>query len=254
MEIAAARTEKIKRIIAERRIVSVNDLCRMIGASPATIRRDLRLIEKSGEAKRVHGGAIIVEGRMSEPLFDDKAAIAAEEKHRIAEKAVSLIKPRFTIFLDGGSTVLAMTPLLITKNDITVVTNSLRVVMNLAGNGPNVILVGGEFRRLSQTFIGPLSGLILEKLHFDIAFIGTIGLTTSTGMTTTDPREAFTKEMVIKHAGKTALLCDSSKIGKTSFVQFGKLEDIDLLLTDASVFSHEELKKIKKKGIQIITC
>jgi len=254
MEIAAARTEKIKRIIAERRIVTVNDLCGLLGASPATIRRDLQLIEHSGEAKRVHGGAVMVEGRMSEPLFDDKTAIAAGEKQRIAEKAVSLIKPRFTIFMDGGSTVLAMAPKLAARSDITVATNSLRVVMNLAGSGPNVILVGGELRRLSQTFVGPLTEPTLEKLHFDMAFMGTIGISSLEGMTTTDSREAFTKETVIKHSSKVAVLCDSSKIGKTSFVRFGTLEDIDLLLTDSSASSREELKKLKKSGIQIITC
>jgi len=254
MEIAAARTEKIKRIIAERRIVTVNDLCKIIGASPATIRRDLRLIEKNGEAKRVHGGAVLPEGRMSEPLFDDKTAIAAEQKRRIAEKAVSLIKPRFTIFLDGGSTVLAMASKLAERSDITVATNSLRVVMSLAGNGPNVILVGGEFRRLSQTFVGPLSALILGKLHFDIAFMGTIGFSTAAGMTTTDSREAFTKETVIQHSSKVVVLCDSTKIGKTSFVKFGSMDDIDVLITDSAASLNKEIKNLKKKGVQVITC
>jgi len=253
MELAAARTEKIEKIIAERRIVTVNELCGLIGASPATIRRDLLAIERKGQARRVHGGAVSPEGRLSEPLFDDKTSIAAGEKKRIAEAAMAFIKPRDTVFLDGGSTILALASRLQGMNDLTVVTNSLRVVMSLSGNGPQVILVGGEFRRLSQTFVGSLSGAILDKLRVDTAFMGTIGLSASTGLTTTDPREAYTKELVMNHAGKIILLADSTKIGKVSFVRFGNMDALDVIVTDSGA-PVAELQRFRKKEIRVITC
>lgn len=253
MELAAARLEKIQRILAERRIISVSDLCQSLDVSPATIRRDLLDMEKAGHVRRVHGGAVAAEGRLSEPLFDDKTAIAADEKRRIAEAALQFIKPRDTIFLDGGSTILALAARLASMADITVVTNSLRVVTALSGGGPPVILVGGEFRRLSQTFVGPLSGAVLDKLRVDTAFMGTIGLSAAAGMTTTDPREAHTKELVMGHAGRIILLADSSKIGKVSFVRFGREDALDVLVTDRGAPA-AELQRFRKQGIRVIAC
>ncbi|OGV86748.1 MAG: hypothetical protein A2340_13395 [Lentisphaerae bacterium RIFOXYB12_FULL_60_10] len=250
-ELAAARVEKVRRILTERPIVSVADLSRDLQVSPATIRRDLRTMERARLVRRVHGGAIASDSRLTEPLFDDKTSLATNEKHRIARKALTFIKPRDSIFLDGGSTVLTLAGLLQGMTDVTVVTNSLRVVMCLSGAGPRVILVGGEFRRLSQTFVGSLSSGILDRLHLDTAFMGTIGLSAAEGMTTTDPREAFTKEQVISHARQVILLADGTKVGNISFVRFGSVENVNVLITDSGA-PRRELDRIKKRGVRLV--
>ena len=164
--------------------------------------------------------------------FEDKTALAAEAKQAIAQRASELIQGTEAIFLDGGSTVLALAHLLHDRSGLTVVTNSLRVASALAGRGPRLLIVGGELRRLSQTFVGSLTEPIIDQLHFDIAFMGTMGLSVDYGLTTTDPAEAFTKKLVMRRAAKTVLLTDSSKIGKVAFAQAGALEDIDVLITD----------------------
>jgi DeoR/GlpR family transcriptional regulator of sugar metabolism len=133
---------------------------------------------------------------------------------------------------------------------LTVVTNSLRVAGIFAGSGPKMILVGGEFRRLSQTFVGALTKPLIDNLHLDAAFMGTIGLT-ETEITTTDPSEAYTKNLVMQRARQTILLADSSKIGKVSFVKSGALEDLDVLITDAHA-SQKDVQKFRKKGIKVV--
>jgi len=75
--------------------------------SAATIRRDLEELERHGVLQRVHGGAVAIEGTLEEPLFDDKTSIAAAEKEVIAEAALQFVRPKDTVYLDGGSTVLA---------------------------------------------------------------------------------------------------------------------------------------------------
>jgi len=234
-ELAALRLEKLRRILKERRIVRVEELAADLGVSPVTVRRDLLHLENRGELRRVHGGAVAAETRMEEPLFDDKTAIAAAEKKRIAEAALRLIRPKESIFLDGGSTVLALAALLHDRADLTVVTNSLRVAVELAGGGPALILIGGELRRLSQTFVGPLTRFTLDQIHVDRAFMGTIGLTAAAGLTTTDPREAYTKRLIMEHAQEVVLLADRSKIGKVSFARFGGVERIHTLITDKAI-------------------
>lgn len=252
-ELAAGRMEKISRIVMERRAVRVNELSGDLGVSPATVRRDLVDMERRGDIVRVHGGAICAESLLDEPVFDDKASIAADAKQAIAEAARRFVKPKDSIFLDGGSTVLALARLLIDMRRLTVVTNSLRVAGTFAAKGPRTIVVGGELRRLSQTFVGPLAHPLIEQLHVDTAFMGTIGLSIEQGMTTTDPREAQTKSLVVAHAGKVILLADSTKLGRVSFVRSGVPDDIDVLITDHGAPAGT-IKKIRKSGVEVILC
>lgn len=251
-DLAAGRLEKLRQIVRERRIVRIEELVAGLGVSAPTVRRDLVHLESRGDLRRVHGGAVAAESRLEEPLFDDKTARAAVEKRRIAEAAAGLIRPKDSIFLDGGSTVLALAALLKDRTDITVVTNSLRVAAELAGGGPALILVGGELRRLSQTFVGPLTRFTLEQIHVDRAFMGTIGLTVEAGLTTTDAREAYTKSLVMDHAGEVILLADSSKLGKVSFARSGNLDKLARVITDKGA-PPKLVRQLKQKGVVVTT-
>ncbi len=251
-DLAPERLEKIAQLLRERHVVRVQELCQSMGVSPATARRDLTEMEDRGLIRKVHGGAVSATPRMAEPLFDDKAAVRSEEKQRIAKAALKLIGANDTLFLDGGSTILALATQLASMNQLTVVTNSLRVASALSGSGPRVIVIGGELRALSQTFVGPLTGLLIEKLHVDTAFVGTIGLDLEKGLTTTDPREAYTKQQVIQSAQRVVLLADSSKIGAVSFVGFGAVADVDTLITDSEA-AKRDLQTIRKENVTVIT-
>jgi DeoR/GlpR family transcriptional regulator of sugar metabolism len=244
--------ERIRRILGNRRVVRVDELCSELGVSAATVRRDLVELDQRGHLHRVHGGAVCVERRLEEPLFEDKAALAAAEKQRIADAALAFIKPNDSVFLDGGSTVLALARLLTDMGQLTVVTNSLRVALTLSAAGPRLILVGGEFRTLSQTFVGSLTQPLLSQLRMDTAFMGTIGLSGEEGLTTTDPREAQTKEIVMAHSRRVVLLADSSKIGKVSFVRFGSLADVDVLITDGGA-GRRDVSMFRKRSVRVIT-
>ena len=249
-ELAAERTDHIRELLQEQRVVSVATLCRETGASAATIRRDLVDMENRGLLQRVHGGAISSISRLDEPLYDDKAHLASEEKLAIAALAVQHVSPNHTLFLDGGSTVLALARMLEERTDITVVTNSLGVAISLCGRGPRLILTGGELRRRSQTLVGSLTEPLLNQLHVDCAFMGTIGLSIKDGLTTTDPREAQTKSLVFAHAQKIIMLADSSKFGKTSFVRFGDLKALNTIITDGGA-KNAMLTPFRKMGIKI---
>ncbi len=250
-DLAPQRLDHLRSLIRESGVIRVEALCRQLGVSPATVRRDLDQLERSGAIRRVHGGAVSVESRLDEPLFDSKTSIAAREKRRIAEAALTFIEPDETIYLDGGSTVLELARLLRERTNLTVVTNSLRAATELAGRGPRLILIGGELRRLSQTVVGPLTRLTLEGLHLDKAFMGTIGVTLKEGLTTTDPGEAYTKELVMGLARQVILLADSSKAGKVSFARAGKLEHVHVVITDKGV-GKDFAKELNQKGIKLV--
>ncbi len=249
--LAAERQGKIREIMRQRGVVRVDELGELLGVSAATVRRDLAELDLRGVVRRVHGGAVAVEGRLEEPVFEDKAETNAKKKQAIAEEALTFVTSNDCIYLDGGSTVLALARLLTDMANLTVVTNSLRVAMTFAGGGPRLVLVGGELRRLSQTFVGALTGPVMDQLHVDKAFMGTIGLTLDHGLTTTDPNEAFTKQMVMEHAEQVYLLADSSKLGKVAFAHSGAVDDVDVLITDKAA-EKALCRKLQRKSVNVI--
>jgi len=249
--LAPERLDQLRNIIRSEGVSRLDELCRLLKVSAATMRRDLDILESHGAIRRVHGGAVSIESRLEEPLFDDKASLAAREKLRIAEAAAASIVPGNTLFLDGGSTVLLLARLLAERTDVTVVTNSLRAVIELSGRGPRLIATGGQLRRLSETMVGPLSREVISKLRVDKAFMGTIGLSLDSGLTTTDPDEAFTKQQALSHANEVIVLADNTKIGKVSFSCFGQISDIDTLITDRKA-DQNFIREIRKTKVKVI--
>ncbi|HEU6448846.1 MAG TPA: DeoR/GlpR family DNA-binding transcription regulator [Verrucomicrobiae bacterium] len=250
-ELAPKRLDSLRELIRASGVIRIEEICQRLDISPATARRDLDELETAGLIRRVHGGAVSVERKLDEPLFDDKTSIAAQEKQNIARAALKFVENGDTIYLDGGSTVLELARLLRERTNITVVTNSLRAAHELAGNGPRLILISGELRRLSQTIVGPLTRFSLREIYVDKAFMGTMGLALKEGLTTTDPNEAFTKEFVMTRSRQVILLADSSKAGKVSLARAGKLENVHVIITDKQV-DKKFAKELNKIGIKLI--
>lgn len=250
-ELAPRRLDRLRDIVRQVRVIRVHDLCVRLRVSPATVRRDLEELEGRGELRRVHGGAVYADRLLDEPPFEDKASRAASEKRRIALAALRYVKPDATVYLDGGSTVLELARLLRGRPRLTVVTNSLRAALELAGSGPRLILIGGELRRISQTLVGPLTRRVVEELHLDSAFMGTLGLTLADGPTTTDPGEAYTKELVMAHAREVYVLADHTKIGKASFVRCGGWDRVKVLITDRGV-ERKFARALARRGVTVV--
>lgn len=232
---APERRDRLRRIVEGRRAVRVEELRAELGVSVATIRRDLDALEGDGVLRRVHGGAVALDGRLVEARFDAKAAEHAAEKARIAECARGLVGTGETIYLDSGSTCLALARGLVGRDDLTVVSNSLPAIIELAGRGPRLVVLGGELRPLSQAIVGPLTMPLLETLFVDRAFMGTFSLSVEAGLSTTDPAEALTKQRVLTRARQVVLLADRSKLGTRSFAHAGRLDELDVLVTDGEL-------------------
>lgn len=120
-------------------------------------------------------------------------------------------------------------------NSLTVVTNSISVTMELCGQGPRLILIGKELRWLSQTLVGTLTRLMLGEMYIDKAFMGATAVTLRGGITTTDPAEAYTKELVMQQAREVFLLTDSRKFGNVSFMRAGGLDRVKTNITDKMI-------------------
>ena len=84
--LAPQRWDNLRALIRDSGVIRIEDLCRRLKVSAATVRRDLDQLEQGGAIRRVHGGAVSVESRLDEPVFADKTSLAAREKRRVTLK------------------------------------------------------------------------------------------------------------------------------------------------------------------------
>ncbi len=250
-ELAPQRRARLLSIVDDRRAARLEELSTALGVSVATVRRDLDELAAIGRLRRVHGGAVALGPRSIEPHFDVKAAEAAEQKGRIAVRAVDLLAPDDTVYLDSGSTVLGVARLLHGWERLTVVTNSVPVLVELAGRGPSLVVVGGEYRATSRALVGPLSRPLLDQIHVNKALIGSYAVSLEDGLMTTDAAEALTKSLALTRAAQVILLADSRKMGTRSFVHAGRLESVDVLVTDTGL-DDRTTRALTRRGIAVI--
>jgi DeoR family fructose operon transcriptional repressor len=215
---------------------SVIDLSEGLAVAPETIRRDLSVLERQGQLRRVHGGAIPA-GRIGfEPSVDLRQETLTDEKARIARAAVSEIPKEGAIIIDAGTTTGALIDLIPEGVELTVVTNSVLHAAALAHREElNVLMLGGRVRSRTLACVDEWAQESLKGLYADVAFVGTNGISAARGLTTPDRNEAHIKNAMLMSARRRVVLVDNSKFGDDHFANFGNLEDVDVVITDVEV-------------------
>ena len=244
----AERLAVILERLSEDGGVGVTELASELGASPATVRRDLRLLEGQRLLSRTHGGAI-AHGVLYELPLRYRSARHGEEKRRIAFEAAERVYEGMVVGLTGGTTTTEVARALSDRRRLTIVTNSLSIAAELAVR-PNLKLVvtGGVARPESYELIGPLAEASLTGLNLDVAMVGVDGISAQAGLTTHHETEAGTNRALIECAARTIVVTDSSKIGRNAFARIVETTRIDELITDLAA-DPAELARLREAGI-----
>ncbi|WP_018752521.1 DeoR/GlpR family DNA-binding transcription regulator [Paenibacillus sanguinis] len=203
-------------------LVKLQELIDLLNASESTVRRDLADLEAKGLVKRVHGGASLPGVKSSEPGMSEKTFKNVQEKAIIAQLAAAELKGGECVYLDAGTTTLAMIAHM-DAPDITVVTNGLSHVEALVSKQIRSYLLGGMMKSHTKAVIGSIALQNLDNFRFDKCFLGTNGIDVELGYTTPDPEEALIKRRAHQLSARSYVLADSSKFGEVSFA---KLFDI----------------------------
>lgn len=231
--LAAERQNRIVRLITERQSVAVTELCDMFGVSDMTIYRDLRRLEERGILQRTHGGAILLKQPPGDLPYYAREHEQVQEKTAIAHLAASLIHDGETIILDAGTTIASLARVLVHKRDLTVITNSIHVVNELAAApGVSVIMTGGSLWKPTMSMVGPMAVSSLRRFHVDKAFLATPAISLETGITNSNLYEAEVKSTMIEIAREKTLLVDHTKFGRTSYAIVAPLAAFNRLVTD----------------------
>lgn len=224
--------------------ITIHEIAATLGASDSTIRRDLQFLEDQGALLRVHGGAKRKTPLIYEATMVEKCTQQQGEKQKIAQFAITLIQEHDTIFLDAGSTTLAMISFLPENLSLKVVTNSVTHALQLLEKGFETIILGGTLKKTTNAILGSTAVQQLQQLYFDKAFLGMNGIDVQAGYTTPDPEEAFIKKTAARQSQKTYVLVDHSKFKQRSFAQVMPLKDAKIITDNCP---KDYLKTIQKQ-------
>ncbi|MBQ2932150.1 MAG: DeoR/GlpR transcriptional regulator [Clostridia bacterium] len=250
---ALERQKKILEILSDEGAVSVNRLSTELGVTEETVRRDLEKLEKQEFLKRTHGGAVALDENTNEMSLEKRKSTNVEAKQRIAKLAAAQVNEGDTIFLDASTTTFFMAKELKNMRNITIITNSLRVVVELDGcEAIKVISVGGVLSH-NQSFVGTLAeNSIDENYVASKMFFSSKGVSAESGILESNEQECGIKQKMLKNSRHKYYLCDKSKMGSVGFVKLAHLEEINYLISD-----HEpegELKeKLEELEIEVLT-
>jgi DeoR family transcriptional regulator of aga operon len=245
----AARLSAILERLADGGSVAVADLADDLDASPATIRRDLVILEQQRLLARTHGGAT-AHAVSYEPLRY-KGVRYAEEKRRIAREAAAQVTEGMAVGLTGGTTATEVARALADRQKLTIVTNALNIASELAVRpGIKLITTGGVARSQSYELSGPIAEASLTGLNLNVAFIGVDGIDARAGCTTHHEVEAHTNAVMLGCARRVVVVADSSKIGKVAFARICEVGAVSELITDASADA-DAVSALTEAGVQV---
>lgn len=247
----AQRLVRILDLLAARRSLSVADLCRQLGVSQATLRRDMSDLEDQGLLARTRGGARAVAcAEIPVGLRDTRFPSA---KRAIASRAAELLPSgrHLAVAIGGGSTAADVARQLGSRRHLTIVTNALSTAIEVASR-PNlqVIMTGGVVRASSLELVGALADSALNGINVNVAILGADGVTADHGVTTHDHIEARTNHAMATHAQRLMVVADGSKIGRVTLAKVADASAIHDLVTDPSA-DPGELARLAAGGTNI---
>jgi len=221
----AGRKMALADYVHEVEQVTVAELALHFGVSPDTVRRDLDALDAEGIVRRTHGGAISAQRVAAvDTPYPRRFDVQAEAKQRIARRAVRLLHDDQTLLVNGGTTTLAVMPLLSELRGLTVVTNSLLVPPQLPTSSfRELYLIGGIVRPSSHVTLGPVElpgyggGLSSHRIKADVALLGVGGVSVELGYSTSNVTEARMMREFVRSASRVVVLADSTKLGHSRF-------------------------------------
>lgn len=227
-------------------------LCEEIGASIATIRRDLCALADAGKILKSYGSA-----RLPEPALDPVSPAPGpyyQAKQEIARTAARLVESGDSLFLGAGETCALLARNIADKENITVATTNVNAVLELAGS-PNVsmLLLGGMVR-IGSHFIETLDEYTAEqisKLHFSKVFLTVNGIDPDFGCSIHKRQQLPLYLHLMEHAEQFYIVADHGKFRQRTFAQLCPLEKVGYIITDSGVRA-EDLRWLKENGVQVI--
>jgi DeoR family transcriptional regulator, aga operon transcriptional repressor len=254
---ADKRAEKILRELRHKGDVSLDELVKVLDASPASVRRDLAKLETQGLVRRTPGGATLVEPLLYEPfrydsLFQKREQHRAAEKRRIGVAGAELVQENETVAFTAGTTTTHVARGLRNRRNIRVITNAINIAMELSNcPGLRTSVTGGIVQWAgSFSLVGHAAVSCLKDIYLDKVFVSVCGIDAECGITVIESEEALTFRAMIRQAKKVIVVADSSKIGTVTPARICPISEVHLLITDTNA-SDKALRPFVERGVEV---
>ena len=229
------RLEKIRKLLEENHLVTIKQIQAICPeVSLMTIHRDLDILEQSGDIVKVRGGARSVR-HTGDLGYDVRLRENVAAKNIIARKALSLIQPGSTLFLDASTTNLMLARAL-PDIDLHIFTTGPNIAIELSRLHDSTITVCcGTMNRKNMAISGQNTVQMLDSINLDLAFIGVSGCSAEAGFTCGTESDMVVKRLVIQKARTSALVCDYDKFSRLMPYTFARFSEADYLICDREV-------------------
>ena len=233
--LAIERKREILARLASCGKVIVSELARDFDVSEETIRRDLEKLDNEGLASKTYGGAVAVTKHNSaiDLPYNVREGVNVEQKEAISKKVAELISDGERIMLDSSSTALYVLKEIRSKKNLTIVTNSVKILLELADKQDwTVLSTGGVLKKGALSLNGSSAEKMIKSYHVNTVICSCRGLDTSLGVTDSNENDSLIKQAMIASAERKILAVDSEKFDRKSFVKVCDAKDIDIIVTD----------------------
>ena len=244
------RRKIMERLNADKKVY-VSDLSKCFGVTEETIRRDLEKLENQDFLRRSYGGAVLNEHTNADLSFVKRTSINTENKDVIAEKAAGFIRDGMTIMADSSTTCLALLQHIKQRKNLTIITNSVRLMNDFVNSPFTMISSGGVLQAHSFALTGASASATLRKYYVDLAILSCKGMDRQRGLMESTEAESAIKQVMLEQAQKTILLADHSKFDQTAFVKTCDFSAISTVITDISP-NNEWIDFLNKQQIDLI--
>lgn len=232
---AEERQSAIARVLRESGRVEVSALAALYQVSEDSIRRDLRLLAARGLVQKTHGGAVAL--HLGAMPMAQRSDVKVSVKRSIGRAAAAKVQAHQTLFIDSGTTALALAQALNAADaprPLTVITAALDVALLFCGDAKvNLVLAGGTWSHETRAFFGTLAEAAIRAHRADWAFLGACALHPRLGLSSSHAGDAQLKRAMLESALQRVVLADASKFELVQPQVVAGLDQVDLVISDA---------------------
>lgn len=226
------RREIISRLTLDGKVI-VSELAKDFGVTEETIRRDLEKLDKDGIASKTYGGAVSKRSSGLDLPYSIREGVNVEEKQLIADCIAELIEDGERLMVDSSSTALYVIKKIKDKKNLTIITNSVKILLELADKQDwTVLSTGGVLKRGALSLTGSSAEKMIRSYHVDTAICSCKGLDITLGVTDSNENDSLIKQAMIASAERRILAVDSEKFDRKSFVKVCDVAGVDVIATD----------------------
>jgi DeoR/GlpR family transcriptional regulator of sugar metabolism len=245
------RLQKIIDIIQIEKKVYVSNLSQKFKVTEETIRRDLEKLDKEGVVTRTYGGAVINRYKNEDLPFNTRTSLNIELKKSLVSKIHHLIKDGDKLMVDPSSTTFELVKALYEKQNLTLITNSVKILNEFGDSHHQIISTGGDLRKKSLSLVGPVAQATINRYYADVNIYSCKGISLEKGITESNEPEAELKKYMLKNSRMNILLVDHTKFDKVAFLKLFDISDINVLVTDQKP-SNEWIEGLKANNVKLI--